>query len=278
MDAPKPWTAPTTEDIGKSELLRRYEEKLFEGPVRFLSRVSFEELPEAPVTQVQDSATTFSALNGTRFQFTNSGAVSVTDITDGQDGQLVLLLGDGQTTLVDNTRLELGANLLLAVDKIYPLMYMTSKWHTLSASTPTAGNGISVSGSTITNKYVGKRVQFLTSQQTHTQSGGGVYEAFAANIQTISDLTNLGQFRLSGYSAGSIAANVRLSYSTDGSSWTTLTTVTLAITTTPGFFTTSFGALAGGAQIATCYLRLMVEQSSGADTLDLSSCSAEFKP
>lgn len=217
-------------------------------------------------------------MNGTRFQFTNSGAVSVTDITDGQDGQVIFLLGDGQTTLVDNTRLELGANLLLATDKIHPLMYMSGKWYPLSASVPSAGAGISVSGTTVTNKYVGKRVQFLTSQQTHTQAGGGVYETFAANIRTISDLTSLGQFRISAYSAGSIAGDVRLAYSTDGSSWTTITSVTLSITTTPGFFSTAFAALDNGAQIATCYLRLMVSQSSGGDTLDLSSCSVEFKP
>lgn len=106
-----------------------FEEELVYKPVRFLSRATFDELIESPFVQVQNGDTVLSILNGTRFQFTNSGSVSVTDLTDAQDGQLVALLGDGNTTLIDNARLALGSNQLLEIDKIILLIYQSGAWY-----------------------------------------------------------------------------------------------------------------------------------------------------
>ena len=225
-----------------------------------------DELLEYPFGTVQEGATTFSALNGTRFQVVNGTPLNMTDITNGQDGQMIAILGDGNTTLVNNSRLVLGGDLLLEEDKIHILVYLTDAWYSLSQ--PEA----------YVNPYVGKLVRMISGEVTHTQVGGGVSEDFNVKIRALADLTGMTQFRLSGYSAGIIGGDVNLSWSTNGSSWNTDASPTLSITSTPGFFTTSFGTLDVGARIATCYLRLVALQSTGGDTLNLSSCTIEFKP
>lgn len=108
----------------------------FTDSVKFLSTVSFAELPENPVLQVQPAATTVSVLNVTRLRFNNSSSVTVTNFTDGQEGQQIVMRGDGVTSLAHNTniRLNTGATKLLAVDQTYILTRINNQWVEQSAA------------------------------------------------------------------------------------------------------------------------------------------------
>lgn len=105
------------------------EEELVYKTTNFLSRATFAELIESPFVHVQDDATVISALNVTRFQFTNTVPTSVTNFTEGQDGQLIALLGDGNTTLVNNSTLVLGGNILLTANKFTLLLHLGGAWY-----------------------------------------------------------------------------------------------------------------------------------------------------
>jgi hypothetical protein len=98
-------------------------------PVQFESGVSLAELIETPVLEV-NSGTTISVLNVTRVWLKNTGAVTVTNLTNGQEGQEVKFLGDGFTTIANNSTVKTstGANKLLAVNKVYTFTRFNSVW------------------------------------------------------------------------------------------------------------------------------------------------------
>ena len=105
-----------------------------------ISSVRSETVIEAPVTQtvlekqfVRNSKgdTTPSVLNVKKLVFKNTGAVLVTKFDDGQPGQDLALLGDGQTTIQNNALIvtNTGANRLLANGLVYHYTYLEGKWH-----------------------------------------------------------------------------------------------------------------------------------------------------
>jgi len=102
----------------------------FADPVKFLSIVSFSELPETPVLQSQLALTTQDVLNASRLRMRNTSPVTITNLLSGQEGQQVSILGDGFTTLAHNSniRLNTGANKLLAANQVYILTRMNSQW------------------------------------------------------------------------------------------------------------------------------------------------------
>lgn len=61
----------------------------------------------------------------------NTGAVTVTNFLDGQEGQRLYILGDGFTTLQHGTKIFMqgGANLLLASSKAYMFVRLSSAWY-----------------------------------------------------------------------------------------------------------------------------------------------------
>lgn len=62
--------------------------------------------------------------------FQNTGAVSVTDLVGGNEGNELRIIGDGFTTLVFNTRIvtNTGANKLLAANKYYSFTMFNKVW------------------------------------------------------------------------------------------------------------------------------------------------------
>jgi hypothetical protein len=255
-------------------------------PVKFLSSVSFAELPETPVLSAQPAAVSISLLNTERVKFTNSGAVTITEFTKGQEGQFVTFLGDGFTTIQNNAlvKTNTAANKLLASAQIYGFVFVGGVWVELAgAASISAGAGLLLTGSTLSNLYVGKHVTIASTTKAFTQVTSAGYDLFGGasfpTFVTVADLTGMTQYRLSGY-AGSLstAASLRLAYSTNGSSWTRVDAVTLGSFSSDSHLVTAFGTLPAGARIATCYLSFYILQTTAGNVGNVDNFSAEFKP
>lgn len=100
------------------------EEQIFEQPV------TFNALPKVYVGKLKKGSTTPSVKDVQQWMAVNTVPVTITNFVNGQDGQELLLLGDGQTTLTHGTNIMLagGVNLLLAVNKVYHLVRFNNKW------------------------------------------------------------------------------------------------------------------------------------------------------
>ncbi len=66
-------------------------------------------------------------------QFINTSPITVTNILDGNDNQDIILYGDGQTTLQNNSNIVTisGANLLLASGRLYQFINFLGAWRQL---------------------------------------------------------------------------------------------------------------------------------------------------
>lgn len=90
--------------------------------------------------------TTPSVLNVERLEFRNSSALLVTAFDDGQEGQKIEVLGDGNTTVENNAKIVTagGADLLLDEGAVYGFTrYSDGKWHqSAGGSAGTGGAGV----------------------------------------------------------------------------------------------------------------------------------------
>lgn len=99
-----------------------------------------EEIIEAPKTNFvlakgfvpNLSGATPSVKNMVTAKLINSAPTNVTDLLDAQNGQIIKILGDGQSTFVHNTSVlctNTGANKLLAVNIIYTFTSIGGVWY-----------------------------------------------------------------------------------------------------------------------------------------------------
>ena len=100
------------------------DEIIFEQPV------SFVRLPKMYVAKIKAGETTPSVKDLIRFTTQNTSPLTVTNLLDGADGQEIIIVGDGNTTLQHGTHIfnDSGANLLLAVNKAYSYLRINDKW------------------------------------------------------------------------------------------------------------------------------------------------------
>ncbi len=93
--------------------------------------VTYEQLPEKPIQTHSPAVTTISVLNLERLKLSNTGAVTVTDLLYGQNGQEVSLLGDGNTTIAHGTPMKTntGANKLMAANRVYRFVRFDGVWY-----------------------------------------------------------------------------------------------------------------------------------------------------
>lgn len=257
--------------VTKSDRNQQGREIEFADPVKFLSTVAFSELPETPVLDSQASATTISVLNTTRIKLQNTGTVTVTSLLQGQQGQNVLILGDGFTSFAvsGNITTTTGATKLLAASTIYSFTYIGTKWVEQNAGA--------------SNPIAGKHVTIFGGGDAHTQTSAGNYEQYRVAFNTVCDATSMTQYRFmaraQAFTSGSSTQfSIRLAYSTNGSSWTTITATTLTFTAFPSFQVSSFVALPSGAQIATVYFRVEINCPATSDVATISHAAIELKP
>ena len=78
-------------------------------------------LPTPFVAIITPTKTTFSVLNIEKLICANTGAVTITNFTNGQAGQEISILGDGHTSVANNASIKTasGGTTLLAANKTY---------------------------------------------------------------------------------------------------------------------------------------------------------------
>lgn len=83
------------------------------------------------VGKIKKLSTTPDVQNIEHWDAQNAGPVNITNFMNGQDGQHLYLLGDGQTTLVHGTKIfnNTGANKLLAANKVYHYVKRSGSWY-----------------------------------------------------------------------------------------------------------------------------------------------------
>ncbi len=88
-------------------------------------------LPTNFVGTIIAGATTPSIKNVEKWKLVNVAPVTITNFLDGQDGQDLVLLGDGFTTIENNTfiKTNTGADKLLNDGYIYRLTRFDSIWY-----------------------------------------------------------------------------------------------------------------------------------------------------
>lgn len=88
-------------------------------------------LPTSFVGTFVASDTEPSVLNVNVWKCNNTGAVTVTNFTNGQEGQTIRIYGDGFTTVQNGTNIftNIGADKLLATNAIYTFTNINSIWY-----------------------------------------------------------------------------------------------------------------------------------------------------
>lgn len=258
----------------------------FSNPVKFLSTVSFSELPETPVLNAPIGTTTISVLNTEKVKLQNTGAVTLTDFTNGQEGQTLHILGDGNTTITHGTKIKTNtaANKLLATNAVYTFTRIGSTWieDAGSGSTYSAGTGLVLTGTTFSNPYVGKHITLFTGPITVTISAGNSVHIGATGRYALrADTTNMSNVRLSASIDGSGASGnhtLNAYYSTDaGGSWT-LITIGATVTNAGAQLVTSTAALPSGAKGSAIWFCPAVTSTSTTGSTILYTFSLEFTP
>lgn len=187
-------------------------------PIRFLSTVNFSELPETPVLYATVVPSTLSVLNVTRVKLGATSPGSLTDFTNGADGQTIYVVGDGNTTITHGTKIvtNTGANKLLANNSLYIFIRVGTVWIELaSPATLVAGAGLSLTGNTLANRYIGKQVPLLANTLALTSSTGFVPFPAPALVNTL----NMNNVRVSLFSDSPSFVEFLTQYSLDGVIW-----------------------------------------------------------
>jgi len=124
--APTEWRSGLSTPTG--ELLR------VADPVRFEGTVVFAELPEQPIDTVEVAELTPNVLNITRLVFQNTTRYDITNFLNGQEGQHIILLGDGYTHVANNANIvnHSGSAHKLDTGHAYSYVYMVAKWRQIA--------------------------------------------------------------------------------------------------------------------------------------------------
>lgn len=102
--------------------------KFFHEEVIFSSSVTFNVIPKGFIGKLAGATPSVKNVQ----VFTTSGVVvTVTNFLDGATAQTVRILGDGATTISNNTTIKTntGANKLLASNRVYTFTLINSVWY-----------------------------------------------------------------------------------------------------------------------------------------------------
>jgi hypothetical protein len=91
--------------------------------------VAFAVLNRKRTSKVKGTA--FKVTNAEAFQAINTSPTNVANFNGGQEGQRIVILGDGQSTIVvtGNIRLRTGSTMLLAASTVYMFSFFNSLWY-----------------------------------------------------------------------------------------------------------------------------------------------------
>jgi hypothetical protein len=98
--------------------------------VRFEGTVVFAELPEQPIEEVEVGELTPNVLNITRLHFSNTTKTVLTNFLNGQEGQEIILLGEGYTEVANNANIvnHSASDVKLTNGAAHKWCYMLGKW------------------------------------------------------------------------------------------------------------------------------------------------------
>jgi hypothetical protein len=252
---------------------------IIDKPTHFKAPVVFEQLIQYPISKVQPNTSELNVLNQTRFTFDNSSPTLIESITHGQEGQMIILQGDGNTTLEDNAKIVCGTNTLLQPDTLYFLVQFNNKWILYGSvgTSYSAGDGINIVSNTINNLYTGKVVSQSLANLTHTAVFNFTDEIIhSGNYSLILDLTNMTKYRIHLYNKlSSYPFDFKLAYSTNDSSWSFDSNSISPISNSKE--TSSWFTLPIPARIADCYISIGISGPIS-ETVEVGNFSLEFKP
>lgn len=102
----------------------------FEAPVRFL------ELIETPLETIPAAEATPSVLNNTKIVLSSIAPVNITNFVDGQEGQTIFVVGDGNSTLVHGTSIFTNSenDKLLNNGSVYIFTRVNGEWRETAAT------------------------------------------------------------------------------------------------------------------------------------------------
>lgn len=97
----------------------------------FQSLVRFSVLPFAGVDTLQIGSATPSVKNLNTWIAGNVAPVTITNFLDASDNQTITILGDGFTSVANNTKIQTNTALtkLLLLNRVYVFIYMKGKWY-----------------------------------------------------------------------------------------------------------------------------------------------------
>ena len=95
------------------------------------NRTLYEIVPDTPIDSIKKTATIPSVLNRNKLKCINTAPITITNFIGGAAGQTIQLLGEGQTTITNNTTIKTntGAAKLLAANKVYTFTLFGAVWY-----------------------------------------------------------------------------------------------------------------------------------------------------
>lgn len=100
-------------------------------PVEFQSGVKFLQNPSTIIGKLNPGAVSGSVLNTNRLKLSSISAVTLTDFSSGGEGQALVVLGDGFTTILHGTKIftNTGVNKLMNANRIYVFYSFFNIWY-----------------------------------------------------------------------------------------------------------------------------------------------------
>lgn len=97
--------------------------------IQFLNRTTFDVIPDAPSDSFLPNDTTPDVSNQQGVMRGSGTVVTITNFNGGSDSQMLIIKGDGTTTIDHNANIKTntGAPKLLSADRIYLFFYLNAE-------------------------------------------------------------------------------------------------------------------------------------------------------
>jgi hypothetical protein len=134
--------------------------------------------PVSFVGKFTSGAVTPSVLNVDRWQFINTNPLTVTNFLQGQEGQHIKVLGDGFTTIQNNTNIKTntGADVLLASTTVYSFTRFNNVWYQDGGAGSSSGSG----GTTVASAPTRDTLTITTASLAASATANGLVD-FGSN-------------------------------------------------------------------------------------------------
>jgi hypothetical protein len=244
MENQLPSSKTTTKLTDYSELV------IISNPIEFESSVRFRELIETPLETIKATTTTPNVLNNTKIVLSSTAPVNVTNFLNGQEGQTIFVVGDGQSTIKNNATISTNGNAdkLASSGSVYCFTLVNGVWRELAAPTAAA--------------QLVQNVTIVSFGGDHTIVFTNTDEDYLNDLHYMAhDTTGVTQYRTfmqAITSTNSATTQVKIFYSTNATTWTQLGSTLSFALATKGQALSSYAAMPSGAIGTTVYFKVTV--------------------